>query len=89
MDGLCVQQVYKRGQGLAFHFDKDETLYKKSGDMKHPVHSSILYLTGTATEGRRLGTLSPATKTKLWRNKDTQEVHDCPIEPCNGLQGRL
>jgi len=47
-------QVYKPGKGLAFHFDKDETLFKERQEMKHPVLSSVLYLSGSRHE-QRLG----------------------------------
>ena len=40
-------QVYEPGKGLDFHFDKDETLMKERGKMRHPHVSSILYLTGS------------------------------------------
>jgi hypothetical protein len=41
--------VYKPGAGLGFHFDKDEHLLKSSGQMLHPIWSSILYLTGNSS----------------------------------------
>lgn len=37
-------QVYKVGEGLAYHFDKDEHALKEEGRMIHPICSSILYL---------------------------------------------
>ena len=39
-------QVYQPGKGLDFHFDKDEALMKEKNQMRHPVLSSILYLSG-------------------------------------------
>eukprot|EP00884_Botryococcus_braunii_P016471 jgi/Botrbrau1/3507/Bobra.341_2s0036.1 len=42
-------QVYQPGRGLAFHFDKDEKLFKNEGRMVHPIFSSILYLYGEET----------------------------------------
>ncbi|BDA41198.1 hypothetical protein COCOBI_01-8530 [Coccomyxa sp. Obi] len=47
-------QVYEQGKGLAFHFDKDEHLFKQEQRMHHPLLSSILYLTGP-TFPKRLG----------------------------------
>jgi hypothetical protein len=44
--GVSSLQVYKPGVGLGFHFDKDEHLLKATGEMQHPIWSSILYLTG-------------------------------------------
>lgn len=41
-------QAYRPGSGLAFHFDKDEAAFKDTGTMRHPVLSSVLYLTGEA-----------------------------------------
>ena len=52
-DGVAWQ-VYERGKGLAFHFDKDEHLFKEERRMVHPLLSSILYLTGS-TFPKRLG----------------------------------
>lgn len=49
---LCLSlamQVYKPGAGLGFHFDKDEHLLKATGQVQHPVCSSILYLTGNSS----------------------------------------
>lgn len=42
-----LNQVYKPGVGLGFHFDKDEHLLKLTGEMVHPAWSSVLYLTGS------------------------------------------
>ncbi|KAK9841653.1 hypothetical protein WJX74_009543 [Apatococcus lobatus] len=47
-------QMYDRGKGLAFHFDKDETLMAQQQTMHQPVLSSILYLTGSY-QADRLG----------------------------------
>jgi hypothetical protein len=44
-------QVYEPGKGLSFHFDKDEAKLVSSGEMHHPILSSVLYLTGTAEAG--------------------------------------
>ncbi len=49
-----MRQVYEQGKGLAFHFDKDEYLFKQEQQMHHPLLSSILYLTGP-TFPKRLG----------------------------------
>lgn len=46
-------QVYELGKGLRFHFDKDETAFVQTGNMVHPIFSSVLYLTGGTTT--RLG----------------------------------
>lgn len=45
-------QVYDRGKGLAFHFDKDETLMAQQKIMRQPALSSILYLTGSCQSDR-------------------------------------
>ena len=41
-------QVYKKDkkvqEGLAFHFDKDERMLAETGEMSHPMFSSVLYL---------------------------------------------
>ncbi|KAK9916860.1 hypothetical protein WJX75_008079 [Coccomyxa subellipsoidea] len=47
-------QVYEKGKGLAFHFDKDEHLFREEHCMAHPLLSSIVYLTGR-TFPKRLG----------------------------------
>jgi hypothetical protein len=39
-------QLYRPGAGLAFHFDKDEARLVRDGVMRHPLLSSVLYLTG-------------------------------------------
>jgi hypothetical protein len=39
-------QLYRPGAGLAFHFDKDEARLVRDGAMRHPLLSSVLYLTG-------------------------------------------
>lgn len=52
---LC--QIYERGRGLAFHFDKDEHLLTSEGKMVHPIVNSIIYLTGESADSR-LGTIS-------------------------------
>ena len=48
---LHVLQVYEPGKGLSFHFDKDEAKLVSSGEMHHPILSSVLYLTGTSADG--------------------------------------
>ena len=40
-------QIYEKGRGLAFHFDKDEYLLKEQGQMVFPAVSSILFLSGS------------------------------------------
>ena len=50
----CLLQVYKPGAGLAFHFDKDEALFKQQSVMHHPKSSAVLYLYGDA-EKQSLG----------------------------------
>lgn len=40
-------QIYEKGRGLAFHFDKDEYLLKEEGRMVMPAVSSILFLSGS------------------------------------------
>ena len=50
IDAQACLQVYKPGCGLAFHFDKDETLFKEKQYMTHPTWSSIVYLTGSEDE---------------------------------------
>eukprot|EP01023_Acetabularia_acetabulum_P018654 TRINITY_DN19420_c0_g3_i1.p1 TRINITY_DN19420_c0_g3~~TRINITY_DN19420_c0_g3_i1.p1 ORF type:complete len:287 (-),score=41.93 TRINITY_DN19420_c0_g3_i1:298-1158(-) len=42
-------QIYEKGRGLAFHFDKDEQALEKDGIMVHPILSSVFYLSGDAT----------------------------------------
>ena len=37
-------QCYEENRGLAFHFDKDEQLLAATGEMSHPMYSSVLYL---------------------------------------------
>ena len=44
-------QIYERGRGLTFHFDKDEHVMKASGAMVNPLRSSVLYLTGSSGGG--------------------------------------
>ena len=54
-------QCYQPGQGLAFHFDKDEERLRETGEMRHPIFSSIVYLHDEEDdfdeESRRLGWL--------------------------------
>ncbi len=47
-----VLQMYDRGKGLAFHFDKDEALMAEQRIMHQPALSSILYLTGSCQSDR-------------------------------------
>ena len=68
---LC--QDYERGKGLAFHFDKDEALFKEHGRMEHPLLSSVLYLTGSGNSAR-LGAPQmvrniQASESGEWRHK--------------------
>ena len=53
-DGAARAQVYEPGRGLAFHFDKDEQLFRERREMAHPLLSTILYLVGD-TGAARLG----------------------------------
>ena len=53
MTGTVLCQIYEHGQGLAFHFDKDEHLLKEEGTMMHPIVNSIIYLTGDSAKSRQ------------------------------------
>ena len=59
---IFVVQVYEGGKGLAFHFDKDEELYKNDEVMKHPHLSSVLYLPGTDEDRLRQADVSSTPK---------------------------
>jgi hypothetical protein len=48
-----LAQVYQPGKGLAFHFDKDESLLVTEGRTVNPILSSVLYLTGSTQAGSR------------------------------------
>ncbi|EIE26255.1 hypothetical protein COCSUDRAFT_64407 [Coccomyxa subellipsoidea C-169] len=68
-------QVYERGKGLAFHFDKDEHLFKEDRRMVHPMLSSILYLTGS-TFPKRLG-----PTVVVDQRFDNAKMRACPDDP--------
>lgn len=48
---MLHRQVYEPGNGLGFHFDKDERALEERGEMVFPLFSSVVYLT-EAQEGR-------------------------------------
>lgn len=63
-------QMYDRGKGLAFHFDKDETMMAQQQIMHQPALSSILYLTGSS-QSDRLGA-APCTSPPTMTNGSNQ-----------------
>lgn len=63
-------QVYRKGRGLEFHFDKDEHVMAEQGKMENPILSSVLYLTGR--EGRQVQ--SPTIVTNQYYSHDKNKV---------------
>ena len=45
---VCGYPSFRSTNGLGFHFDKDEAALVDEGAMRHPILSSVLYLSGSA-----------------------------------------
>ncbi|PRW61039.1 hypothetical protein C2E21_0196 [Chlorella sorokiniana] len=63
-------QIYERGRGLGFHYDKDEHAMKEEGRMVNPLFSSVYYVTGSSEEGSLRQ--APTLLCDQWYNHEEQ-----------------
>ena len=79
-NGQITLQTYEHGRGLSFHFDKDEHIMAERGEMEHPLHSSILYITGSGASPRQSPTVVlQQLYNSLTRSAEPEDPNKCVL----------